>query len=114
MLDADVDRTLPRQWMSQQPHARHNGRDVLATASDALMDWEGRLPSGPHGVRLFVTTLFCWGAQLDSNNLSERLEWNGLARDIADVLTLLAAQAGPYTAPEISQDAEQGTGKRVK
>lgn len=114
-LDLDVGVSLARQWAQQQADARRDGEGVLECAANAHMDWQGRLAPGASGVRLLVLTLLCWGAELNENALSERAEWNMLARDFADVLNILAAQAGPYQAPATVPSTAQGVPeKRVK
>ncbi|VDC00084.1 unnamed protein product [Peniophora sp. CBMAI 1063] len=111
-MDLDVGHSLTRQWAYQQADCRRDKEGVLIRAADSSMDWEGRLPAGAHGARLLVLTLLCWGAEIERDADSEKTEWNKLARDFADVLSVLAVQAGPYKAPAVK--SSDNTGKRIK
>lgn len=114
-LDLDVGASLARQWAQQQADTRRNCEGVLERAADVTMNWEGRLAPGAHGVRLLVITLFCWGATLSQDVNSERVEWDAMAQDFADVLNVLSAQAGPYKERVSSPNTTQeNSGKRVK
>lgn len=116
LLDLDVGPMLAAQWAQQQPDARREGSGELKCVASAAMDWCGHLPPGAAGVRLLVLTLLCWGSALGADAHDDRLEWCRLAQDFADVLTILAAQAGSYKAPDsANSDNTQGeSGKRVK
>lgn len=114
-LDFDVGISLRGQWAHQQPNVRRNGDRALERAASIDMDWEGRLPPGPFGVRILILTLFCWGAELDQEVHHERVEWNRLAQDFVEVLNILATQAGSYQAPKASPGASQAEAqKRAK
>lgn len=100
--------------MRQQPDARRNCEGALVRAADGSMDWGGRLAPGVYGVRLLTLTLLCWGSTLSENAITEREEWERLARDFADVLKVLAKQAGRYEAAEAEPTTAQEGGKRKK
>lgn len=115
MLDLDVGVSLAKQWVHQQPDARQMSNGTLEIGADASMNWHGRLAPGACGVRILVQTLLCWGAELDEEAASERSEWEKLARDMADVLNVLAEQAGSYQAPVAgTMPAKENSGKRLK
>ncbi|VDB87022.1 unnamed protein product [Peniophora sp. CBMAI 1063] len=112
-LDVDVGVSLAQQWIHQQPDARRTGDGRLSNEAHTEMNWEKRLTPGPLGVRLLVQTLLCWGSKIDTEARLERVEWEKLARDFADVMALLACQAGPYEMPATDEGATD-VGKRIK
>ncbi|KZV65963.1 hypothetical protein PENSPDRAFT_689394 [Peniophora sp. CONT] len=112
LLDRDVNRFLPRQWVEQQPAGRRGDEGNLVLPAEASMDWEEALPAGIDGVRLLVVTLFCWGWDIKENEKSEEAAgWERLARDFIEVLDILAIKAGPYEAPSKDQSGEEGKRK---
>lgn len=113
-LDFDVGASLSRQWAFQQAEARCKGDGTLQLAGDGKMDWNRRLTPGICGVRLLVSTLLCWGSEMGQQS-AESAEWHKLARDFAEVLNVLAEQAGPYPMPiEDPSTVKTEPGKRVK
>lgn len=64
------------------------------------MDWGGNLTPGLNGVRLLVLTLLGWGYNIASG---ERAQWERLSLDVADVLEILAQQAGEFVEVERGQ-----------
>lgn len=98
VLDSDVADSLPRLWVMMQPLARRDDSNRLVCRPDASMGWDGVLCCGEFGIRLFVVTLLCWGTSVpvDSDG-AERSMWTRVAGDVADVLGIVAEQAGATT-----------------
>ncbi|VDC05318.1 unnamed protein product [Peniophora sp. CBMAI 1063] len=99
-LDQNIGSLLGNQWACQQADVRRKSDGTLCLRADSSMDWGKRLAPGISGVRLLVLTLLCWGSEIDIQAGDERRQWNELAKDFSDVLSILVVQAAPYRAPE--------------
>lgn len=114
-LDHDVGITLARQWATQQPDSCRDSQGVLRNIGIGDMDWKGRLPTGPKGVRLFVLTLLSWGATWAGAVDGDVNTWNALAQAMLVAFDALAAQAGEYQPPIVTASQGQvGGNKRIK
>lgn len=92
-LDSDVNVTLPRQWALLQPAARLDSQMRITVPAHASMAWSSNFAPGVCGVRLLVVTLLNWGANTVGSQ-DEQREWCSVAADVAQVLRILAQQAG--------------------
>ncbi|VDB86124.1 unnamed protein product [Peniophora sp. CBMAI 1063] len=99
-LDYDVDRSLPRQWVSQQPAERRGVGETLVLSAGETASWNDHLPAGADGVRLLVVTLLSWGWDIRENERKNEVEgWERLARDYVEVLEVLADRSGQFQPP---------------
>ncbi|VDC07793.1 unnamed protein product [Peniophora sp. CBMAI 1063] len=105
-LDWDVHVTFPRLWASLQPPARLNERGSIAMPAHASMVWSPDVAAGKEGVRALVATVLNWGSNAGAEP-SEVGQWRYVAADMAQVLHVLAGQAGQ---PQMTEESV----KRVK
>ncbi|VDB91543.1 unnamed protein product [Peniophora sp. CBMAI 1063] len=105
-LDWDIHVTFPRLWVALQPSARLNEYGNIAVPAQASMVWSPDVAAGKDGVRALVATVLNWGSNAKTEP-SEVTQWRYIAADMAQVLRVLAEQAGQ------SQTTEESV-KRVK